>query len=346
MEDDTVAITVTIERDRLQSLIRDSIEDAGAGQTNTGTNVGSGNGVSQSDADITVRGREELIEALDSASTGDTVFVPGTAEIDLQNTQYNVPSGVTLASNRGVNGSQGALLYTDNEPWKLVTINGNGRVTGIRLRGQHPGDDTDTYSAGVGIQTFGAGEVDNCAIRGFSYAAIRSYSGDGGHYHHNVISENNTGGYGYGVAARSGTPLIEYNYFNYNRHSVKSAGQNPGYIVRYNHFGPKATGTAIDAHEPAGIKYEVHNNIIEAVETTDGEPIPSIQVRGVPDDVYEIHNNWFWNPRTPLDSPNGWTEEAIIQPREDEWTNVTWWDNYYGTDASVTYSDIIEGYNV
>jgi hypothetical protein len=312
-----------------------------------GGGPGYGNTVTESDADTVVRSRSELDDALGSATAGDVVFVPGGEQISLGGQRYDIPDGVTLASDRGVDGSSGALLYTDAEPWKLVTIDGDGRLTGVRLRGPHPGDDMDSNSSSVGVQTFGASEVDNCDIWGFSYAGIRAASGDGAHCHHNVIRENNRGGIGYGVAAESGTPLIEYNYFNFNRHSVKSAGDNPGYTVRYNHFGPKSTGGVIDVHEPAGVDLEVHNNVVEAVESTSGhrDPLQSIQIRGTPGEAFDAHDNWFWNDLEPRSSPAGWTNESIIQATEDTWANIDWWDNYYGENAGVSYSDIIPGYD-
>jgi hypothetical protein len=306
-----------------------------------------GNTVSQSEADVVVRTRSELDSALSSASAGDVVFVPGGEQISLGNRRYDIPDGVTLASSRGVNGSSGALLYTDSEPWKLLTIDGSGRLTGVRLRGPHPGDDMSKDSSGTGVQTYGGSEVDNCDIWGFSYAGVRVAGGDGAHVHHCVIRENNTGGIGYGVAAESGTPTIEYNYFNFNRHSVKSAGDNPGYVARYNHFGPKSTGGVIDVHKPAGVNLEVHHNIVEPVESTSGhrDPLQSIQIRGTPEEAYDVHDNWFFNDLEPRSSPAGWTNEAIIQATESTWANIDWWDNYYGENASVSYSDIIPGYD-
>jgi hypothetical protein len=322
--------------------------------TSSGPAIGGGSGygntVTQSDADSVVRTRSELDDALASASAGEIVFVPGGEQISLGDRRYNIPDGVTLASDRGVNGSSGALLYTDSEPWKLLTIDGSGRLTGVRLKGPHPGDDTGGDSSGVGVQTFGASEIDNCDIWGFTYAGVRAASGGDAHVHHNVIRENNRGGYGYGVAAESGTPISEYNYFNFNRHSMKTAGDNPGYIARYNHFGPETTDHVIDIHDPAGTEFQIHNNVVEAVIAVagggrEGMQRPAVTVRGVPDDVAAINDNWFYNPDEPRASPSGWTDEAIIQAKHDDWTNVSYSGNYYGSDAPTTFDEIIPGYD-
>jgi hypothetical protein len=190
--------------------------------------------------------------------------------------------------------------------------------------------------------------VDNCDVYGFSHAAIKTEAGDGAHIHHNVIRENNKGGLGYGVSAQAGHPVIEYNYFNFNRHSVASPGTNHGYTCRYNHFGPDLTDTPMDVHEPGGVRLEVHNNVVEGfvpnIGRFAGEQHQSVQVRGVPDDVAAITDNWFWNPDAPRDTPSGWTDEAIIQPLVDEWTNVTFSGNAYGEGADVTFGDVIPGY--
>src|SRR3712207_1682821 len=78
---------------------------------------------------VTVDTRDELIAALATAVAGDTVFVSGAASINL--TGYKrivIPPGVTLASDRGTNGSAGALLYNteldraDSESWSQFKV--------------------------------------------------------------------------------------------------------------------------------------------------------------------------------------------------------------------------------
>jgi len=66
--------------------------------------------------DYTVQDLDSLLEALSKAKPGEVVFIPGGAESDLTARIYieelvlKVGEGVTLASDRGHNGSQGALL--------------------------------------------------------------------------------------------------------------------------------------------------------------------------------------------------------------------------------------------
>lgn len=329
---------------------QDSTDGVAAEPSGSGT-VGGGPGyanvVPQSAADAVVQSRRELDDALAAANTGDIVYVPGGTSIDLGDQEYSIDDGVTLASDRGIDGSPGALLFTDAEPDELLTLYGTARLTGVQLRGPHPGDDWGGDSSAEGVETRGAGEVDNCDIWGFSYAGIETEVGDGAHIHHNVIRENNKSGLGYGVVANAGTTLIEYNYFNYNRHSVATSGDNPGYVLRYNHFGPTEVMHNIDAHEPTGNRYEIHNNIVETVRREwDDNLNHAVNIRGVPDDVATIYDNWFFNDNAP--DSNGDPDvggQTIVQENVSTWTNVEFSSNAYGTDANISYTDIIPGYD-
>ena len=315
-----------------------------------GPSIGGGPGyantVTRAEADVVVTGRSALRDALSSASSGDVVFVPGSASIDLASGEFHVPDGVTVASNRGVDGGDGAMLYTDEEAEECFILHGDARLTGVQLKGPHPGDDWSGSSGAGAVAIRGASEVDNCDVWGFSHHGIRPDQGDGAHIHHNVVREINKSGLGYGIGAASGTPVIEYNYFNYNRHSIATSGENPGYVLRYNHFGPKEVMHNIDAHPPAGRRYEIHNNVVETIRREwDDNLNHAVDIRGVPDDVATITDNWFFNDNAP--DPNGAPDQGgqtIVQEDVSEWTNVSFSANYYGEGAA-TYSDVIPGYD-
>ena len=324
-------------------------QEVDADGTAVGGGPGYGNIVTSDEADYVVSSRSELSSALSSAGSGDVVFIESDAEISMNNTSLNIGSGVTLASDRGRDGSQGALLRTSrgSEPGQMFRMYSGSRITGIRMLG--PWADGPNGNSGSNAMTVVSSnvEIDNCEIGQFSYAGVNLNNGEA-HVHHNTIYENNRGGLGYGVTMGTGQPVLEYNYFNFNRHSVASTGNHTGYICRFNHFGPKTTGGVIDIHTPGGVRSEVHNNVIEAVDQTAGSksPIQSVQIRGVPDDSYVLYENWFFNPKEPASSATGsWTTEAIIQPTENSWRNVEFYDNYYGEGANVSVSDIIPGYN-
>jgi hypothetical protein len=322
-------------------------DDSTSSSSADGGPIGGGGGyagtVSRDQADYVARTRNELSSALSSASSGDVVYVPGDETIDIGNGGFDVDDGVTLASNRGIDDAPGALLYTDNSG-TCFQLSGDARFTGFRLRGAHPGDDRSGTATTRGVGISGSSEVDNNDIWGFYHTGVRVNSGTGAHIHHNVIRENNKSGLGYGVGTGSGDTLIEYNYFNYNRHSVTSNGEAYGYEVRYNHFGPEIVVYTIGTHKPAGTRWKVHDNVIEGYEV-DGERRAVVGVRGIPDEEYSITDNWMFHPAEPGSTPCGWCEVSVIQPYQDEWTNVSFSDNYYGEDANVSYSDIIPGYD-
>lgn len=313
-----------------------------------GGGAGYDNILTEADADYVASSRSELGDALSSASSGEVVFVESDAEISMNNASFDVSSGVTLASDRGNDGSDGALLYTErgSEPSQLFRMDADSRITGIRMSGPWAGGaNGNTQSNAVSAVASGV-EIDNCDIGQFSYAGVNLNNGEA-HVHHNVIYENNRGGLGYGVTMSNGQPVIEYNYFNFNRHSVASTGGHRGYICRFNHFGPDSTGGVIDIHQPGGVESAVHNNVVEATVSTSGhrEPLQSIQIRGTPGEAYDVSENWFWNPLEPRSSPGGWTNEAVIQATAGSWTNVDISDNEYGEDAEVSYGDVIPGYD-
>src|SRR5690606_36585000 len=118
-----------------------------------------------------------------------------------------VPQGVTLASDRGHDGSPGALIYSDafaTSP--MIRAGGPGvRITGLRLRGPDPErrlafhhrvftlglGGSDAYyrlpnSQGV-MSEHGDLEVDNCEISAFSSAGVYLHGGKDHHVHHNFI---------------------------------------------------------------------------------------------------------------------------------------------------------------
>src|SRR5690606_16195863 len=64
---------------------------------------------SHGDCVIWVRTRAELEAALEAASAGDVVFIAGDARIDLTGASLCILGGVTLASDRGLGASAGAL---------------------------------------------------------------------------------------------------------------------------------------------------------------------------------------------------------------------------------------------
>jgi len=315
--------------------------------------IGGGEGYANivTEGDHVATDLESLLEALAQAQAGQTVFIPGDTEIDLTTLIYieelvlEVPAGVTLAGERGNNGSPGAILTSDalKTPVMIRPAGPGVRVTGLRIRGPNPKRYLDhhqrSFSQGGGgheyyykfptqngIETEHGGlEVDNCEISGFGHGGIYLRTGEGHHIHHNYIHHCQYNGLGYGVSHNTASSLIEYNLFDSNRHSIAGTGR-PGnsYVARHNVELGVSLSHCFDMHggrdrgdgtDVAGTKIEIHNNTFRAPQTP-------VVIRGVPEDTCEVHHNWFPQHDAP--------DKAV---RASERTNV--FDNAYGAEAKV-----------
>jgi hypothetical protein len=308
---------------------------------NDGPVIGGGEGyantVSESAADVVVSTKAQLNDALQSASAGDVVYVSGDADIYMGESEFSIPSGVTLASDRGIDGAAGGRLYTDRHPWPMLEAADDVRVTGLRIEGPR----SDWYDRGVleqGLTLAGSGcEVDNVEASGWGWAAVRCQQS--AHVHHSELHTNTEGGSGYGVATTSANDVIvEYNHFYDNRHSVESTGGD--YTARYNHVTGTAISHVFDQHKPGGDRIEINNNTVEVVDHDQKEKnAPAVAIRGVPSDGAYVYDNWFYNPKEPRSTPDGWTDEAIIQVHTTSWQNVEFENNHYGS-SEPSSSDI------
>ena len=160
--------------------------------------------------------KEELLSALKSAESGETVFVTGTAVIDLTGTpSVTIPAGVTLASDRGNSDSTGALIKRtqnlggDWEEPMFIAGGDNVRITGLQLEGEmRPQDDESVedqyYLVGIYAENRTGFEVDNCEIRGWSWSGVSLREDTNAYIHHNYIHHNQARGEGYGIKSVRG----------------------------------------------------------------------------------------------------------------------------------------------
>lgn len=303
--------------------------------------------------DYIVSNADELISAVGKAVAGQVIFVKGGAEIDLTDDQYtddlilNFAAGVTLASDRGLNGSTGALLITrkwDRKP--LIEVEGDSvRITGICIKGPDPTDHdrmhTSCYShdwksfnhdryykvpMANGISVAGNNiTIDNCELAGFSYAAITLNRGENHYIHHNYIHHNIIKGLGYGIAHGRATSLIEYNIFNYNRHSIAASGHpGSGYEARHNIELGNAIGHNFDAHGGADRKdgtniacryVLMHHNIFME------KNYYPYWLRGAPEDRQEFNNNFVYKPYSAFETKHLVGERAYVRNNAFDFNN-------------------------
>lgn len=286
--------------------------------------IGGGKGYTRiiTSGDFTVDSLESLIEALSKAKSGQVVFIPGDLIIDMTTFIYidkiklKIAEGVTLASDRGHNGSEGAQITSDSldTPGMIQIDSPDVRISGIRLQGPNPkryldhhkrsfgpGGPGHTYyykfptSRGI-ISNFGNLEIDNCEISAFANAGVSLNSGTGNHIHHNLIHKCQYNGLGYGVSHNESSSLIEFNQFNENRHSLAGTGKpSCGYIARNNVDLGISLSHVFDMHggrdrkdntNIAGTTMEIYNNTFYSTQK-------AVVIRGVPQDKCDVHHNWM-----------------------------------------------------
>jgi hypothetical protein len=271
---------------------------------------------------------DALLETLSQVKTGQTIFIPGETEIDLTARIYidqlvlDIPEGVTLAGNRGHDGSLGALLTSDalNTPVMIRAGGPNVRITGLRLRGPNPKRYLDHHRRS--FSPGGAGrpyyyklpvsdgittrhprlEVDNCEISGFSHAAVYLTAGKEHHIHHNYIHHCQYQGLGYGISHDIAYSLIECNLFDWNRHSIAGTGRpGSGYVACHNVELGVSLSHCFDMHggrdrqdgtDIAGTSIEIRSNTFRAGQTP-------VVIRGVPEDKCDVRRNWFVKHQGP-----------------------------------------------
>ncbi|CAM4065455.1 right-handed parallel beta-helix repeat-containing protein [Kibdelosporangium persicum] len=261
---------------------------------------------------VTVGTRDELIAALANATAGDTVFVAGTASIDLTGHKgIVIPAGVTLASDRGTSGAPGALLYNTeldlgqgNESWAQFRVTGSGtRVTGLRLRGPDSEirDNAYQYDNSRGIEAVSASDltVDNNELSAWSHGAVVIRDTIEARYSRNNVHHNRRTGLGYGIVlVGHSSAVIEYNTFTQNRHAIAGNGiRTQRYEARYNLVVDNARSHGFDMHgedEALGngapyagdVIHIKHNTFRSKVET-------AVKVRGRPATGAYVSGNCF-----------------------------------------------------
>lgn len=279
-------------------------------------------GYSQSSADYVVSSASELTRALGSASYGDVIWIPGGVTISISSFRsVTVPAGVVIASDRGSNGSLGALLSDTTSSGIAFSARSHAVFSGLRFRNNHATSSSRTLmsSSGGGY----AIEWENCEIRDFGYIGLwfGTYSmawdsPDRNWVHHCTICGCQQTGLGYGIGLTGTSVLIECNKMENCRHLVSGQRTRAGqpvtnYEFRYNECGDalywqsswrynvqtdqhggndsEAWGNP-DPPNPAtcaGGTLKIHHNTYSS---NSGQA--NVGIRGIPGTLCEVYNNW------------------------------------------------------
>ncbi len=295
--------------------------------------IGGGDGYTEvvTGGNYTIENVGDLKNALSKVKPGEIIFIPSDISIDLSHEVTNnnlvltIPEGVTLASDRGYNGSKGALIKCDKLfSGNLFRVTGKKvRVTGLRIQGPDPNRNMEhhqeafgpggkgrdfyyTYPTSRGFQVDNDEfTMDNCEISAFSHTAIYLYKGENHSIHHNYMHHCQHMGLGYCITLAKSNSSIEYNLFDYNRHSIAGTGVSGcSYSAKNNIELGVSLSHCFDMHggrdrgdgtDIAGTKIEIINNTFKA-------PEKAIGIRGVAEEKCDIYQNWFWKHSTPLDA--------------------------------------------
>lgn len=305
--------------------------------------IGGGNGYTEifTHGDYIAENINALEDALSRAKTGEVVFIPTGCSIDLTTYVYidkftlKIPQGVTLASDRGHQGCEGAMIFSDalNTRSVIRTEGSNVRITGLRIKGPDPKRHMEHHQRSFGKNGLGREyyykfpvsrgiltehdglAVDNCEISAFSQAAIRLIKGEKHSIHHNYIHHCQYNGLGYGISHSKASSSIEYNLFDSNRHSIAGTGESGcSYIAKNNIECGESLSHCFDMHggrdrkdgtNVAGTLIVIRNNTFKA-------PEKAVVIRGEPEEQCSIYQNWFLKHNSPRDAVYGYERTNVF----------------------------------
>ncbi len=307
--------------------------------------------------DYIVNDAASLIQALSQATPGEVVFVQGSIEIDKTRAPLMLKSGVTLAGNRGTideggKANAGGVLYTVELIDTLIVAEDDSKISGLVIagpdterhmthhkRGTGANGYTDYYYAlplTIGVMVVGDRfEMTNCEVAGFSNSGVLIEKGYDAHIHNSYFHHNQRNGFGYGVClGKSATAVIEYNLFNYDRHSVAANGSpGSGYVASNNIQMGDAIYHVFDAHGgiDRGDNTDIACDYVEMYNNTILCDALPYKRRGKPVLYSKFYHNIVVNP------------EEYYNTRLMDGPNMTYYDNIFGLyevqEVEVDYSE-------
>jgi len=345
----------------------------GAGSNPTGNPIGGflnySRIVSSEDATYYVNTKQEFFNALNMIIPGEIIYLNDSVTLEFDKSETNIiinVENITIASGRGNNYSQGALLkmgdwiLTDMSINTLFRVNApNVRFTGLRISGNDESSHWEAHNAVIfqnrtdlgsspsllgfpsnfGINSASDSlEVDNCEITGWRYAGVYADENSTNAYvHHNYIHHNIRHGLGYGVSTGYGTNitlLVEANLFNHNRHSIVSTYELNSYEARYNIALGERAWTSFDRHGSVELGYGglytiIHHNTFYNIKPT-ALTLSFIDIYfPAVEDGGQFYNNFF-----PVLNSN-----RAFYFTGGEATNTTFFSNLYNSSGNQYYSE-------
>lgn len=297
--------------------------------------------ITKDDSDTVVTNSDELYKAIREKDRIVWLERDTTFNVDTHSARQRIAENVTLASD-------GALIEADEPKSGVFQLDNPGiRITGLRFKGNRPNASLDNPPASDSPTTTALRvkskdiRIDNCEFWGHTNSAIFvGWNDDDPTYHikpiihHNIIRDNVYASLGYGIVVYSGTPFIEYNYFDGNRHGIAAGGKDScSYIAANNLHGPNGLLFQFEMHHPGGNWVDVRNNEFRMEQTHRGGIARAYAQRGIPNEKATVEKNWIYNSVKP-DIENPREDAGISQSNHGEtcWVNVEFGNNHYGTD--------------
>ena len=336
----------------------------------TGTQVSGSSGAgTYPEPDFTARSEADLIRLSNEAPPGSNIFIPPDTTIRSRPGEITFPQdGIMVYSSGGKFGEGGALIrqtaQEDNWMPGVLDFTGQGAtVAGIRFVGPYPQGDKGNGEFGpsrpmaVGVSMQGdGGTVYNAEFTGWTHAGIAFEDASNGHVYRSSFHDNYESAIGYGIHMTDSQVLIQYSYFNGNRHGISTNREcQSSYRAEGNIVGGDRPNHAFDVHGEddssskgcGGRRIEIVNNTFLAPSgNSDGSADNPITMRGAlgPAEGAFVANNLFIG----VDQGEALTQMLESRPPEQiasaanpsQLNNIVWRANAVVADASQAPADV------
>lgn len=295
---------------------------------------------------------DELLTAIENASSGDVVWIDPNATIDLTGHEKIPVDNFSIASGNGQI-TPGAHIRCTDYPKALFETTGQAKFVGLRIEGPNkdnfpwPGYNAGKISAGIGHGgESGPLSMSRCEIWGWTHAGVRvgdlNVRGQANivdcDIHHCQME-----GLGYGVSLYDkAQATIRRCTFNWTRHAIAGKGGSAcSYLAEQNFHGPQAQSHAFDMHQPGGENMTVHENTFRFDHNN------AAKMRGIPEDEWQLTRNEFGQQSPPTPPGDGDSAyQQIYYGSNEPFVKLFAQDNLYNTTSEQTGApaDVISRY--